>query len=815
MAVNKLPVNGAHNVGVPVAGLDMHAEAVALAEQGFHLVPVYLPNPDVASRVDEKGKRVGGCSCPEGPKGGSNCISPGKHPMTRYGVKDADHNPKRVDLWWSGMYRGANIGIATGKRLPDGRYLVVLDIDGEQGEASLAELVAAHGALPATRTVATGSGGRHLYFGTDNPIPKRKPLPGLDLQGAAVYVVAPPSLHASGQRYAWEDPTAAIAPLPGWLHPEGDSVQPTLKVVPRALPVQQQPPVGPAPQPLTAADEALVARIQEAGNADKFTSLYYEGDVSHYGNDQSAADHALLEILCFYNRDTGDDEQVRRVFRASVLGQRDKALRDDYLNRSIAKFRREQAAKSAAARVVYEQFNPTTPAATVATEPVATVGALSKPPGLVGELTDYIYSSSGRPVLEVSLCAALALVAGITGRQYNTPTGSGLNLYLVLLGRTGIGKEGADSGINRVLAEVGKKVPLVEETFMGPRKFSSGPAAIRKMSKQPCMLTIQPEFGITVQRLTDPHADGNGEALRQVLLDLYNKSGRDGVLRASAYADSANDTAVVSSPALTLLGEGTPDSFYEGLSQEHIGTGLIPRLLVVEYQGQRPKRNREAGAPPPAELVQRVEELATAVLNMAGRNDVVQVQHNAEAEAMLDAFDEECDQRINDPHADGATEEIWNRAHLKALRVAGLLAVGVNHHNPTVTAEEAAWAIGLVRQDVGRLLKRFATGDVGRGDEKQLADLRRLLERYPALTAKQLQAYRASEGMQAKRVVPYRYLQSATGNLASFKADRRGATGALNAALQTMVDRDELQGVPKEQLKQDFGIEAKAYHWRG
>ncbi|MEI2651558.1 MAG: bifunctional DNA primase/polymerase [Microthrixaceae bacterium] len=56
----------------------------------------------------------------------------------------------------------------------------VLDIDvsdGKTGEDTLAELERLHGPLPATYTVITGSGGRHLYFAypTDGPPSTMRP----------------------------------------------------------------------------------------------------------------------------------------------------------------------------------------------------------------------------------------------------------------------------------------------------------------------------------------------------------------------------------------------------------------------------------------------------------------------------------------------------------------------------------------------------------------------------------------------------------------------------------------------------------------
>ena len=119
--------------------------------------------------------------------------------------------------WWR-KWRGANIGVATGTQ----SRVLVFDIDGAEGRASLASLVEEHGPLPATYRVSTGrkDGGEHFYFGVPEgvQVPTRVGLwPGIDIKGNGGQAVGAGSLHRSGGRYAAADPTAAVAPAPGWL----------------------------------------------------------------------------------------------------------------------------------------------------------------------------------------------------------------------------------------------------------------------------------------------------------------------------------------------------------------------------------------------------------------------------------------------------------------------------------------------------------------------------------------------------------------------------------------------------------------------
>ncbi len=97
----------------------------------------------------------------------------------------------------------------------------MLDVDGDEGETSLRRLEGEFGPLPATVEAITGRG-RHLWWRLPSRADVRNSAgqlgTGLDVRGAGGYVLAPPSLHPSGRRYAWSiDTAAALVDPPPWL----------------------------------------------------------------------------------------------------------------------------------------------------------------------------------------------------------------------------------------------------------------------------------------------------------------------------------------------------------------------------------------------------------------------------------------------------------------------------------------------------------------------------------------------------------------------------------------------------------------------
>ncbi len=167
--------------------------ALAYAAAGWPVLPVHTP------------ARYGGCSC-----GRAGCRKPGKHPRTARGLLDATTEAATIAAWWSRWPR-ANVGVRTGA-------LVVLDVDGREGAQSLAAIEAAHVGLPATRRVRTARG-EHIYFyaaAQEVNCSAAQLGVGLDVRGRGGYVIAPPSLHANGSRYSWNQ-TRDVASLPAWL----------------------------------------------------------------------------------------------------------------------------------------------------------------------------------------------------------------------------------------------------------------------------------------------------------------------------------------------------------------------------------------------------------------------------------------------------------------------------------------------------------------------------------------------------------------------------------------------------------------------
>lgn len=138
------------------------------------------------------------CSC----KRGKNCPYIGKHPVIRF--KELDFTARRTYREMRDHWFEDDINYNVGFRAD---AFMVVDVDYRSGGAeSLGLLEEELGELPDTLTVRTGNG-RHLYLGDANSADSSATglWKGIDVKtGEGSFVVAPPSVHKSGERYVWE-----------------------------------------------------------------------------------------------------------------------------------------------------------------------------------------------------------------------------------------------------------------------------------------------------------------------------------------------------------------------------------------------------------------------------------------------------------------------------------------------------------------------------------------------------------------------------------------------------------------------------------
>lgn len=235
-------------------------QAFGYALRGWHVFPCH--------RWDIEAAR---CSC-----GNAECNSPGKHPRTPNGFKDASNDPPVASKLWDSDI-DANVAIVTGAA----SGLVVIDIDPRHGGDESFDELCKGGEFPRTVQALTGGGGRHFFFkhpgGKVKSDNRGRLGNGIDIKADGGYVIAPPSIHASGKAYRWapgcHPDDVEVAELPAWLLER----------------IQGPPPKQAAAAPAPGSADGAIA---EGGRSNALTSL--AGSMRRKGMGPEAIAAALL-----------------------------------------------------------------------------------------------------------------------------------------------------------------------------------------------------------------------------------------------------------------------------------------------------------------------------------------------------------------------------------------------------------------------------------------------------------------------------------------------------------------------------------------
>jgi hypothetical protein len=576
-------------------------------------------------------------------------------------------------------------------------------------------------------------------------------------------------------------------------------------------------------------DATILSRAFEAQNGPKFSKLW-AGEYGEWYGSQSEADFALVNMLCFYTKNV---QQVRRLFYASKLGERDKLReRSDLLEEMIKKGydRILPAVDFEGLRLQVEQrlaqAQPQALALPVATSQRGIEHpSIACPPGLFGEVARFFYDAASYPAPEIALAGALGFMSGLFGAGWNV-NGSGLNNFIVLTAPTSSGKEVLTSGMARLVrasmewtnknkTDGALSVTDILSKLMGPAGINSGPA-LTKYLKDDFMSTVsvQAEFGIELGKLLAQDANPSVSALKSLYLNLMGSSGANGVMAANIWSDKEKNIGERRGVSFSLLGESVPELIFDKLNESQIASGFIGRMLFIElpraqhtYQKDGPKFQ------PNENLCRAIVQASMQAWANTHAKRPVNVAFSMEADLMQEEYRVFC----RNKHADRDGQiyaGLWGRCHVKAMRIAALVAVGVDWVNPVITAEHMQWAIELVNRGTEVILGRFERGEIGTGEHgNRVKTLEEFLKKYYKDNLSSLPKIQLNGKDHAAHKVSYGYLRYHVGRKAEFQRDANAFETAIKTVISSglMVEDGFRAGDydPAKQVGRHFTITAK------
>lgn len=586
-------------------------------------------------------------------------------------------------------------------------------------------------------------------------------------------------------------------------------------------------------------DQQVIEHARSASNGAKFTRLFNGDWQTDYGNQsQSEGDFALINIIAFYSRNAS---QTLRVFRQSVLGQRVKASRSNYSNRMVqrafdrmpkqvtvngaewfnagevepwvGKFDAKSLGPFHATEWKTVKVTPITPIVAIPLSPFQFADPIPpmQIPGIVGKLVEHTWNSAFHQIAEASIVSALSTMSLLCSRSYRHGS-MGLSLYLLLLAQTSTGKSfgysANDARFNAMINKYrsilpphslhGKKrAELLERMVMG--EMGSAQGLSDQIIDAPATLAHLDEYVDNIRQMAQPNPSPHLAAIRSELLRLMEMSGPGRIYRARKLSKRGTlkgaEVVDVLSASLTIFATGTPEQFYDELSNTLLTSGFLPRFTILEYTGELTKPNKNANQAIDPQLLENLCFLFDKSVNISGTltgelTEFVDVQPVSEkASEALDWFDHVCLNEVQQANHSGTNMAgIWSRAKDHVRQIACLIAIGCNPHVPKIEIEHINIAIAIVKPVIEKIQRKVTAGEVGTGDDRREAEIRDVLVKF---MERGYIHYRKNVGIRRELFENGYFQLSMIRNqctrLAVFKNHRMGASRAFEDALLGMV----------------------------
>lgn len=315
-------------------------------------------------------------------------------------------------------------------------------------------------------------------------------------------------------------------------------------------------------------------------------------------------------------------------------------------------------------------------------------------PGLVGELANYALETSPRPQPILAIAAGLAAVAAATSNRYVVePWGTRLNLYIVTVAPTGSGKDRPARLVN--------SIACLAPDVRAIGGAASGQALIKALAETPNASLWIDEVWQLIEGVNSLRGSPHQKDLGAMLMQLYSSSGDH--FHGKVYADPRSNIPALKYPYLVFTGSTTPQRFIEALTNKQVADGLLNRLIVFRSDYIPPNTPTTKRALPDS-IKDAIEGPLFQQEDSPSNPRSISIQDNAFL--ALNAWGQECDQEGN---RGLDLSPLWSRGLENAVKVAGVVAVGVNSKSPVIDQSIAQWAVDLIRHCLVSLSQDLAS----------------------------------------------------------------------------------------------------------
>lgn len=324
------------------------------------------------------------------------------------------------------------------------------------------------------------------------------------------------------------------------------------------------------------------------------------------------------------------------------------------------------------------------------------------PPGLIGDIVQWIVDSDDAPSPQLALGATLAYLGALMGRRWAHPSkGARTNLYCVGVAPTGFGKGHALLAIKELERAAGL-------TFLGPGRFKSESAIRKALETKPTQCALMDELGGMMRNILSKKASSHEAGIRDILLELFSAAN-------TTYngAEGASEKAVpILNPNLCIYGASTPSDLWGNFSSSSAADGFLPRWLIFDGGDDRPE-DLDATADvfdPPASIRKAIHALLdtrpSGNFNGVVNNKPIPTDWGDGAQTYFKAIRAEMKAATNAARRAGrpSEETILSRFAEHVVKLSLIYAVSVETAKPVITIASLQWARTIVEASSSALI---------------------------------------------------------------------------------------------------------------
>lgn len=366
---------------------------------------------------------------------------------------------------------------------------------------------------------------------------------------------------------------------------------------------------------------------------------------------------------------------------------------------------------------------------------------LARPPGFVGEVTDWIDSQCRYPRRKLAVASALVSIGNIAGlRHEDTKDGVTANMLAFCIAASATGKEAIQQAAAQLHIAAG-----VHYAMHGGIK-SEQETMRNLIDHQPAYYVVD-EMGIFLQKVRNAQQRGGASYLEGVLgvvMSAYSKANSRLLLQgdtrrelrkiygtqlsraqddgdAKAEARAARMLKMVDEglerPFLSIIGYSTPATFDGIMDGETATQGFVGRAIIVSETDNNPAEREDFRKPPlPEPMAARLSMLYTGgEFDMMGSGRIEhfgereKIDTDPEATGMLKAVSKWLHAYADDmgEHTGEASVAMVRRSYEMIAKISFILAIPEGKR----TAAHVRWAFAYVRAELDAKIKLVFAND--------------------------------------------------------------------------------------------------------